>query len=252
MRKILWWLASVVVIIGGVFAIAKGYHEFMEDAHQLKIDNLQSTVDMLKLQKDDVESKLVDAKNIVEKCEANTVSENLEESEISERLALMQKERDILINKALSQATNSIDPRSEIASHIALLQSESEENQASALNFLFEVRDPVTFKPLQDYFIKSESGHKPFIQLIHLWYELFLELDVVVGVDFVVSELGNQNSYNSKIAFETLDTAIENTSLAQEAKPNLEALALISENTSARGYAKILLEKISNMDQEAQ
>lgn len=147
MRKILWWLASIVVILGGIFGIAKVYHEFMEDAQQLKIDNLQSTVDMLKLQKEDVESKLVDAKNIAEKCEANTVPENLEESEISERLALMQKERDILINKALSQATNSIDPRSEIASHIVLLQSESQGNQASALNFLFEVRDPVTFKP---------------------------------------------------------------------------------------------------------
>jgi len=250
MTNLCKWLIGLVITI--YITSIGGLYKYLSGSNEQEVKNLDTRITLLQSQKEDVEAKLIDANNKAEICQAKIISENPAEIEISERLALMQKERDILIAKALSQSTHSIDPRSEIASHIALLKSESENNQASALNFLFEVRDPVTFKPLQDYFIKSESGHKPFIQIIHLWYELFLELNLSAGVEFVVNELSNANFYNSKVAFETLDKAVENKSIANEAKPNLETVALISDNDSARGYAKILLEKISNMDHETQ
>ncbi len=237
------WLLGIVLLI--FFTSMGGLYQYLKDANIQQIENLRSELDLLTRENLQIRAELNKSVINYEKSFQNEENlEDLNQKELQERISRVEKERDALIEQALSQTMISLDPRSEIAAHIELLNSTSIADQTSAIDFLFAIKDPVTYRPLIEYFKKTDSGTDPYVRTIFDWYKLFLEVDQKAGIEFIISELSNSNSNNSNSAFKVLKDIIEDSFMHEKIEPGLNNVALTSNNSTARGYAKILLDII--------
>lgn len=236
-----WGITIIIAVIGGTFSVT----QYISDQNT---ETLKARIGIEKQKRIEAEriAKEIKANPYATVIPAKQIAENANNPEIyklASRIESLEVEKRNLIEELSNKSVSSLDPRSELSGLILLLNSENSEERGKAIDSLFKIRDQVSFEPLVKYFLnypnEITSGYNPNIGA---WYEFFIDTNEPSGIEFVVQQFENSYRFHSYVAYSILEREIKTVPRIEMAIPHLKDVALRSNNTFARSYAKILLE----------
>ena len=239
---ITWGITLLGLVAAGVFAITKYMNSnairALEDRVRLKDDKIR-----------EYEQKLSTGELFAQKyLPAHAVAAGLNDSNIESlvtKIEELEKQKEQLLLEVSTKAASSLDPRSELSTLLAQLESDDEAVRAKAIDGLFTLRDPLSFLPLVKYLEnrpdEATGGRNPYIGK---WFSLFIEAGGIAGVEFVAAQLENPQGIWSESSFSTLNYELDTVQLIEDAIPVLENIALRSSSSLARTKAKVLIQSL--------
>lgn len=245
---ITWGITLLGLVAAGVFAITKYMNSnairALEDRMRLKDDKMR-----------EYEQKLSAAEPSAQKyLPAHEVAAELNDTHIKSlvsKIEALEKQKEQLLSEVSIRAASSLDPRSELSTLLAQLESEDEAVRAKAVNGLFTLRDPLSFLPLIKFLEKrpdeAAGGQNPYIGE---WFSFFIETGGTSGLEFIAAQLESSRAGWSDMAFSKLEYKLNTTQLVDEAIPILENIALRSTSSLVRVKAKVLIQRLQVQRQE--
>lgn len=245
---ITWGITLLGLVAAGVFAITKYMNSnairALEDRMRLKDDKIRK-----------YEQKLSAAEPSAQKyLPAHEVAAELNDTDIKSlvsKIEELEKQKEQLLSEVSIRAASSLDPRSELSTLLAQLESEDEAVRAKAVNGLFTLHDPLSFLPLikflENRHDEATGGQNPYIGE---WFSFFIETGGTSGVEFIAAQLESPRAGWSDMAFSKLEYKLDTTQLVDEAIPVLENIALRSTSSLVRVKAKVLIQRLQVKRQE--
>jgi len=186
----------------------------------------------------------------------NELTSTLDDSEVkklADQVKELENEKLILLGKIEKIASTSLDPMSEVASLLLRLKSQKPEEQGKAIDTLFILKDPVSFEPLTQFFLKDKkqatNGYNPSIRE---WYELFIQMNENAGIEFAISQFAEGDRFEVTMLNKVLLEYIDNYKRKQIAIPLLKNIALTNDNPSVRTYAKLLIKNFEKIKKSSE
>lgn len=140
------------------------------------------------------------------------------------------------------QQIETLDPQSELPQLISELDSDDSVVREEAVAGLFVLRNPVSFQPLKDHFVRGlpEAGYFVSEKPIERWFELLFLLDEMESVKLAAKVAGStelsddaRREARSALMFQTESVDALNVAIGV-----FQELALTSANTLIRTNAK--------------
>ncbi len=241
-------LSCVVVASGAVFAGTKYLNEqqvkVLEERLKLagtKVVDLQKELNVVRVHSSQ-DSSVGENLTVLPKKVKYEALANPETRKLIEQVEKLEKEKSLLLKQLSQSAVTSLDPNSEVS--ILLNQLKNNIRPEGSIATLFKIKSPVSFEPLQSYFLKNYDGEQWLLkQLNTAWYEFFFSVDEDAGLKFAVSQLENEKE-NINSVYSFLSRSIDSKKHCDIVTPELERIAVSNSNSEVRGNAKLLLQCI--------
>jgi len=166
-------------------------------------------------------------------------SQDSNSQKLLERVELLEGERAELLKQLSNNAVDSLDPTSEVGTLLKKVSSDIDIEEAVAT--LFEIKSPISFEPLADYYMKNHDEYGYLAgKSSRKWFEFFASIDLDSGLKFAVSMLDKSN-FPISDAYIFLKRSVSSKERCELVVQDLQKIALTSAIPTARGNAKLLL-----------
>jgi len=162
-----------------------------------------------------------------------------ETRELLEKVEELEKEKSILLKQISTMSVSSLDPKSEV--NLLLKQVHEGIRPEDSISSLFTIKSPISFEPLQAYFLEHFKGDRMLLgQLNTTWYDFFISVDEEAGFKFALSQLESERKHSHSL-YSFLARSINSKKRCDLVTDELKRIAATNPNSEVRANAKLLL-----------
>ncbi|MBN1113273.1 MAG: hypothetical protein JXA53_10220 [Bacteroidales bacterium] len=245
LKTIVIVLFTTITVVGGaVYTIVKLSMDDKNSALELTISEKEKELKKQGTLIEKLNSRNQSTHNIPIPSISQVVSGTDEDSpdvdKLKSRIALLEKERNDLLNELVEKTYNNLEPTSELATLINELKSDSTEIRERGAKGLFILREPKSINALINYYF-DYNGEARRIEPEFRWIRLIRRMNNEAGLEFAIEIMKYDDDYISRWGYDYLYDDIRDKQAMELLVKKLNPVALNHQNSLVRTRAKKLI-----------
>jgi len=245
LKTIVIVLFTTITVVGGaVYTIVKLSMDDKNSALELTISEKEKELKKQVTLIEKLNSRNQSTHNIPIPSISQVVSGTDEDSpdvdKLKSRIALLEKERNDLLNELVEKTYNNLEPTSELATLINELKSDSNEIRERGAKGLFILREPKSINALINYYFDYNREARR-IEPEFRWIRLIRRMNNEAGLEFAIEIMKYDDDYISRWGYDYLYDDIRDKQAMELLVKKLNPVALNHQNSLVRTRAKKLI-----------
>ncbi|ANQ48600.1 hypothetical protein MY04_1223 [Flammeovirga sp. MY04] len=165
---------------------------------------------------------------------------------LKSRIAILEQERNELLNELVEKSYNTLDPNSELITLLNELKSDSADIRIRGVNGLFILREPKSINALVNYYFDHNKEARRVETEIR-WITLIRRMNDEAGLEFAIEIMKYNDDYISRWGYDYLYEYIRDKQVMNILIKKLNPVALNHQNSLVRTRAKKLIKNYDDI-----